>query len=349
MQINIVAFEPEHWQAALTICAHPQVARFLGTDPSESAQVWQKRLVEIDTSKYYRLSAFIDDALVGLLSLEIYANPRAKHAAKLWLAVAPQWHGHGVGRALLSRAVEAADRWLNLVRLELHVHADHERAITLYARHGFQVEAQRRCDMLRDGEPISALTMSRLRPGFTDQRPLAPALLETARPTTRATVLIREATLGDAAGLSALFDGDAVALGTMQLPLMPRAVWYTRLQQPLQSQTLLLAISGEQVIGMIGILGISNTRMLHIRSLFMAVHQDLQGQGVGQRLLQAALDLCDGPLRAKRVDLSVFTDSAHALALYQKFGFVIEGRLRCNAFRDGHYVDAYAMARVRGL
>jgi RimJ/RimL family protein N-acetyltransferase len=349
MQIDLIAFEPEHWQAALAICAHPQVARFLGTDPSEPAEAWQKRLIEIDPGKYYRLSAFIEGALVGLLSLEIYANPRAKHCAKLWLAVAPQWHGNGVGRALMSRALETADRWLNLIRLELHVHADHARAITLYARNGFLIEAQRRCDMLRDGVPINALTMSRLRPGFSYSMPPAPVLWDIARPKTPTPILIREAKREDASGLATLFDGDSVALGTLQFPLMPRAVWDNRLQQSLQHHTLMIAASGERLVGMIGILGVSNSRMQHIRSLFMAVHQDFQGQGVGQRLLQAALDLCDGPLQVRRVDLSVFIDNARALALYQKFGFIIEGRLRCNAFRDGHYVDAYAMARVRSL
>jgi RimJ/RimL family protein N-acetyltransferase len=40
--------------------------------------------------------------------------------------------------------------------------------------------------------------------------------------------------------------------------------------------------------------------------------------------------------------------NAIGIALYEKFGFEIEGTHRRYAFRDGEYVDAYSMARVRG-
>ena len=36
------------------------------------------------------------------------------------------------------------------------------------------------------------------------------------------------------------------------------------------------------------------------------------------------------------------------IALYEKFGFQREGTHRRYAFRDGGFVDAYSMARVRG-
>jgi putative acetyltransferase len=42
----------------------------------------------------------------------------------------------------------------------------------------------------------------------------------------------------------------------------------------------------------------------------------------------------------------VYTDNLAALALYRKFAFAIEGTCRAYAFREGSYVDAYAMARL---
>ena len=62
--------------------------------------------------------------------------------------------------------------------------------------------------------------------------------------------------------------------------------------------------------------------------------------------MQAALELADGWLNYQRLELSVYTDNLAALALYRKFGFVIEGTFRAYAFRDGQYVDSYAMARM---
>ncbi len=63
--------------------------------------------------------------------------------------------------------------------------------------------------------------------------------------------------------------------------------------------------------------------------------------------MQALVDTADNWLDIKRLELTVYTDNAAALALYKKFGFETEGQLKAFGFRDGTYVDAYTMARVR--
>jgi putative acetyltransferase len=78
----------------------------------------------------------------------------------------------------------------------------------------------------------------------------------------------------------------------------------------------------------------------------MAVRDDRQRSGVGTALLNAAIELADGWLNYQRLELFVYTDNLAALSLYRKFGFAIEGTCRAYAFRDGHYVDAYQMARL---
>jgi putative acetyltransferase len=79
----------------------------------------------------------------------------------------------------------------------------------------------------------------------------------------------------------------------------------------------------------------------------MAVRDDWQGKGVGKALLGAAVDLADNWLNVERIELTVYTDNAAAIALYQRFGFDIEGTFRRYGFREGVYVDAHAMARLR--
>ena len=64
--------------------------------------------------------------------------------------------------------------------------------------------------------------------------------------------------------------------------------------------------------------------------------------------MEAALDLADNWLNLTRVELSVYVDNAPAIALYEKFGFEVEGTHRRFAYRGGEYVDSYSMARVRG-
>lgn len=77
------------------------------------------------------------------------------------------------------------------------------------------------------------------------------------------------------------------------------------------------------------------------------MRDDWQGKGVGSALMQAMIDLADKWLNLTRLELTVYTDNEAGIALYKKFGFEIEGTHRKFAFRDGEFVDAYAMARVR--
>jgi len=64
-------------------------------------------------------------------------------------------------------------------------------------------------------------------------------------------------------------------------------------------------------------------------------------------LIAAMVDLADNWLGLRRIELSVYTDNAPAIHLYGKFGFVIEGTARQFALRNGVYVDAHMMARLR--
>jgi putative acetyltransferase len=59
------------------------------------------------------------------------------------------------------------------------------------------------------------------------------------------------------------------------------------------------------------------------------------------------VDLADNWLGLTRLDLRGYVDNVPAIALYRKFGFEKEGTHQRFAFRDGKYVDAHVMARLR--
>ncbi len=106
---------------------------------------------------------------------------------------------------------------------------------------------------------------------------------------------------------------------------------------------------GELIIGSAG-LGVNvNPRLRHSGGVGIMVHRAYQGQGVGQALMEAVLDMADNWLMLVRVELTVFADNARAIALYEKLGFVKEGVKRCAAIRNGKYADEYMMARIRHL
>ena len=105
-------------------------------------------------------------------------------------------------------------------------------------------------------------------------------------------------------------------------------------------------VDGE-VVGNCGLHAAGRGRRRHVANVGMSVRDDWQGRGVGTALLAAAIDIADNWLNYHRLRLEVYTDNAAAIALYRKFGFEVEGTLREDAFRDGRYVDAYVMGRLR--
>lgn len=108
------------------------------------------------------------------------------------------------------------------------------------------------------------------------------------------------------------------------------------------------AQSGEEsIIGTAGLTICANPRMRHSASIGIMVHKDFHNQGVGTKLMEAILDMADNWLMLIRVELTVFTDNAKAIHLYEKLGFETEGTKRKAAIRNGEYTDELLMSRIR--
>ena len=110
------------------------------------------------------LVAVLDGEPVGLLGLVIHQRRRS-HVGSLGMAVRRDLQGKGIGRLLMSAAVDLADNWYNLRRLELEVYTDNTAAIRLYQSFGFEVEGTMRAFGFRLGQYADAYKMARLREG----------------------------------------------------------------------------------------------------------------------------------------------------------------------------------------
>ncbi|MFO0897359.1 MAG: GNAT family N-acetyltransferase [Pirellulales bacterium] len=105
----------------------------------------------------------------------------------------------------------------------------------------------------------------------------------------------------------------------------------------------LVALDGDQLIGWCDIRRSRTEGFAHGGTLGMGVAAGYRGQGIGKRLLAAALEQA----RARgleRVQLDVFTSNKAAVALYRAFGFREEGRRVRGRKLDGAYDDVLLMA-----
>lgn len=159
---------------------------------------------------------------------------------------------------------------------------------------------------------------------------------------------IRRAEPSDYEALHKIFTCPRVVWGTLQMPYPSVEMWRKRLAEPPEGFISLVACVEGEVVGQIGIETFPNRpRRRHAAGVGMMVRDDWQGKGIGTALMQAAVDLADKWLNLYRLELDVYTDNEPAIKLYKKFDFQIEGTRVGEAFRDGKYVDTYAMARRR--
>ena len=148
--LHHIMTEPEvvYWTAGLPIAPIAQSATY-ATD---------------DDAAHHTLVACVGEEVVGMLRLRMLDDARVRHVGRIGpIAVCGAWQGQAVGSSLLPAAVDLADNWLNLIRLELVVYADNASAIALYERHGFVTEGTLRAFAFRAGAYVDAHVMARLR------------------------------------------------------------------------------------------------------------------------------------------------------------------------------------------
>ena len=111
-----------------------------------------------------------------------------------------------------------------------------------------------------------------------------------------------------------------------------------------ENSIFLVAEVGDQIVGMLNCQGGNRKATRHVATLGMSVDKTWRNQGVGSRLMRRAIQWAQGTGIVSRIELLVFARNEMAIHLYQKFGFVVEGRQRRAIFRNGEYLDDLMMA-----
>lgn len=347
IDLDVRPLEPDDAPAAHALTVHPEVARALGGTPLDSPHAYEQRFrASFAAGGPERLGAFEQGQLVGLVEIQRGPRARISHAAQLTLAVHPSRRRRGVGATLLGAALEAADRWMHLVRLEVEALAEDGPAQRLLARHGFAVEVRRRGALLLDGAPADTVTLGRIRPGFVQPdgalRPM-PAPPERRAPP--ASIVLRPTTPDDAPSIARFSRDTTVLLASTQVPTMGADHWRRRIEGMSGAGWSAVAVVDGEVVASGGLYPHESPRRRHAVSLGISVLSAYQGMGVGDRLMHALLETASKWLGVDRVELMVLVDNERAVRLYEKHGFAREGVLRLDVWRDGGYADSLVMAR----
>lgn len=156
------------WEALYAMREQAGVRPGVLAVPFSDAEAFRVRVTQPDSLSHRLIAeAVVDEGqpfVVGNLGVHLGRLTGADRAG-IGIQVDQNYQDMGVGSALLAAAVDLADNWLNLHRLELEVFIDNERAIALYRKFGFQIEATQRREAFRNGAYADTYWMGRLHPG----------------------------------------------------------------------------------------------------------------------------------------------------------------------------------------
>jgi L-phenylalanine/L-methionine N-acetyltransferase len=148
--------------------------------------------------------------------------------------------------------------------------------------------------------------------------------------------------------VAALLQLPRVRWGTLRLPFVSREETRKWMEKPPEGHVGIVAVLDGQLVGAADVTQYKGRRS-HAGGIGICVHDDFHRRGIGSGLLATLVDVADNWLNLRRLELTVYVDNEPAIRLYEKFGFAIEGTRRNDAFRDGAFADAYAMARLHGF
>ena len=166
-------------------------------------------------------------------------------------------------------------------------------------------------------------------------------------------LLIREAEPKDAAELVTFLncvsletdftslDGDGILLTSEEMEI------FLNKQASSDNQITLLAFLNGKIAGIVNITADQRKRVRHIGDLFIVIGKKYWNNGLGSFLLEEVVEWAQASGILRRLQLTVQTRNQVAVHLYQKHGFVIEGRQERGAYiEEGDFIDVYLMGRL---
>ncbi len=162
-------------------------------------------------------------------------------------------------------------------------------------------------------------------------------------------LLLREAKANDAGAVLAYVDRvcretDYLTFGPGEFTMtLEQEQDYLAQCQASEHCLYLLAILEGEIVGSLTFQAGRRPRTRHVGEFGVSVLQDFWGLGIASALIDALVAWAREGGVVRKIDLRVRADNARAIALYERKGFVVEGRLRNEICVDGVFYDHLCM------
>jgi RimJ/RimL family protein N-acetyltransferase len=115
----------------------------------EEEEDFLRRCSDSDSQLY--MVGLIDDTIVSTLTFSAGRRPRMRHSGEFGMSVRKQVWGLGIGSLMLDTLIAWARDTGTVIKIDLRVRTDNQRAIRLYERKGFVIEGTIRKEIFLDG------------------------------------------------------------------------------------------------------------------------------------------------------------------------------------------------------
>ena len=168
-------------------------------------------------------------------------------------------------------------------------------------------------------------------------------------------VIVREAVISDAESLLGVLNSivaedeynvtNAEDLKKMEMTLEKEQEWIKDHIEKAGSIILVAELDG-QVTGVLNVENGNRERIEHVGELHISVLKEFRNNGIGTTLMERAVEWAKQDKLIEKLSLDVFETNGRAMGLYEKTGFVKEGRrVKQIKLRAGEYIDSILMYR----
>lgn len=151
---------PGFWNALDSVARESKFLRADAAPPIDGVSAFVSSNIETGNPQ---MVAVVEGEIIGWCDIVRAPAGFESHCGELGMGVVSAWQGRGVGTALLTETLAAADA-AGFLRVGLTVHSDNPRAMALYRRFGFLEEGRKLRARIKDGVALDVILMARLRP-----------------------------------------------------------------------------------------------------------------------------------------------------------------------------------------